>query len=104
MKYADVKDRIDEFFNNISPEELYDLAIESGFKQLPQRKKGCLQLFKKSLEKMTDEEFEAHLDEMEEDAEKYDRGITIGEFLSKFITNYDDLEDKEDYKNDDKEE
>lgn len=93
MKYADVKDKIDNFFNNISPEELYELAIKSGFKQVPQRKKGCFQLFKESLEKMTDEEFEAHLDELEEEGEKYDRGITIGEFLSKFIINYDDLED-----------
>lgn len=101
MKYADVKDRIDNFFNNISPEELYELAVKSGFKQVPQRKKGCFQLFKESLEKMTDEEFEAHLDELEEEGEKYDSGITIGEFLSKFITNYDDLEDID---NDDEEE
>ena len=98
MKYADVKDKIDEFFKNISSEELYDLAIESGFKQVPQRKKGCFQLFKESLEKMTEEEFEAHLDEMQEEAEKYGNdGITIGEFLSKFITNHDDLEDYENY-------
>lgn len=98
MKYVDVKDKIDEFFKNISPEELHDLAIESGFKQVPQRKKGCFQLFKESLEKMT-EEFEAHLEEMQEEAEKYGNdGITIGEFLSKFITNYDDLEDYDDDK------
>lgn len=99
MKYVDVKDKIDEFFKNISPEELYDLAIESGFKQVPQRKKGCFQLFKESLEKMTEEEFETHLEEMQEEAEKYGNdGITIGEFLSKFITNYDDLEDYDDDK------
>lgn len=101
MKYADVKDKIDEFFNNISPEELYELAIKSGFKQVPQRKKGCFEKFKESLNNMTDKEFEAHLDEMEEEAEKYGNdGITIGEFLSKFITNYDDLED---YNNDEEE-
>ena len=102
MKYEDVKGKIEKLFDNISPEELYDLAIKSGFKQIPRKKKGCFQLFKESLNNMTDEEFEAHLDEMEEEAEKYgNNGITVGEFLSKFITNYDDLED---YENDDEEE
>ena len=99
MKYADVKDKIDEFFNNISSEELYELAIKSGFKQVPQRKKGCFQLFKESLENMTDEEFEAHLDELEEEGEKYDRGITVGEFIEKFITNHEQLEDNYDDNN-----
>ena len=47
MKYADVKDKIDEFFNNISPEELYELAIQSGFKQVPQRKRDSFERFKK---------------------------------------------------------
>ena len=96
MKYADVKDKIDNFFNNISPEELYELAVKSGFKQVPQRKKGCFEKFKESLDNITDEQFEALLNELEEEGEKSGCGVTVGEFLSKFITNYDDLEDIDD--------
>lgn len=96
MKYADVKDKIDNFFNNISPEELYELAVKSGFKQVPQRKKGCFEKFKESLDNITDEQFEALLNELEEEDEKSGCGMTVGEFLSKFITNYDDLEDIDD--------
>ena len=99
MKYEDVKDKIDNYFKNINSEELYELAIQSGFKQVPKRKRGCFEKFKESLNNMTDGEFEAHLNEMQEEAEKYGNdGITIGEFLSKFITNYDDLEDYDDDK------
>ena len=70
MKYADVKDKIDNFFNNISSEELYELAVKSGFKQVPQRKKGCFEKFKESLDNITDEQFEALLNELEEEGEK----------------------------------
>lgn len=101
MKYADVKDKIDNFFNNISPEELYELAIKSGFKQVPQRKKGCFEKFKESLDNITDEQFEALLNELEEEGEKSGCGMTVGEFLEKFITDYEDLEDID---NDDEEE
>ena len=101
MNYADVKDKIDEFFNNISSEELYELAVKSGFEQVPQRKKGCFEKFKESLDNITDEQFEALLNELEEEGEKSGCGMTVGEFLEKFITNYDDLEDID---NDDEEE
>lgn len=97
MKYEDVKDKIDNYFKNTSSEELYELAIQSGFKQVPNRKRGCFKKFKESLNKMTEEQFEALLDELEEEDEKCGDGITIGEFLSKLITNYDDLEDYENY-------
>lgn len=96
MKCADVKDRIDNFFNNISPEELYELAVKNGFKQVPQRKKGCFEKFKESLDNITDEQFEALLNELEEKGEKSGCGMTVGEFLEKFITDYEDLEDIDD--------
>ena len=96
MKYADVKDKIDEFFNNISSEELYELAVKNGFKQVPQRKKGCFEKFKESLDNITDEQFEALLNELEEEGEKSGCGMTVGEFLEKFITDYEDLEDIDD--------
>lgn len=96
MKCADVKDRIDNFFNNISPEELYELAVKNGFKQVPQRKKGCFEKFKESLDNITDEQFEALLNELEEEGEKSGCGMTVGEFLEKFITDYEDLEDIDD--------
>lgn len=96
MKYADVKDKIDNFFNNISSEELYELAVKSGFKQVPQRKKGCFEKFKESLDNITDEQFEALLNELEEEGEKSGCGMTVGEFLEKFITDYEDLEDIDD--------
>ena len=96
MKYADVKDRIDNFFNNISPEELYELAVKNGFKQVPQRKKGCFEKFKESLDNITDEQFEELLNELEEEGEKSGCGMTVGEFLEKFITDYEDLEDIDD--------
>lgn len=96
MKYADVKDKIDEFFNNISSEELYELAVKNGFKQVPQRKKGCFEKFKESLDNITYEQFEALLNELEEEGEKSGCGMTVGEFLEKFITDYEDLEDIDD--------
>lgn len=96
MKYADVKDKIDEFFNNISSEELYELSVKNGFKQVPQRKKGCFEKFKESLDNITDEQFEALLNELEEEGEKSGCGMTVGEFLEKFITDYEDLEDIDD--------
>ena len=101
MKLEDVKDRIDDFFNNTTSEELYKLAVESGFKQVPQRKRTCFEKFKESLDNITDEQFEALLNELEEEGEKSGCGMTVGEFLEKFITNYDDLEDID---NDDEEE
>ena len=92
MKYEDVKDKIDNYFKNVNSEELYELALKSGFKQVPKRKRGCFEKFKDSLSRMTEEQFEVLLDELEEEDEKYGGGITIGEFLSKFITDYDDEE------------
>ena len=97
MKLEDVKDRIDNFFESKTSEELYELGIQYGLKQVPQRRKDCFERFKESLEKLTDAQFEALLDEMEEEGEKSGCGITVGEFIEKFITNYDDLENKEDY-------
>lgn len=37
MKLADVKERIDKFFRETSSEELYDLAISCGFKQVDKK-------------------------------------------------------------------
>lgn len=34
MKLADVKERIDNFFDNITPEELYGLSLSYGFKEI----------------------------------------------------------------------
>lgn len=34
MKLADVKERIDNFFDNITPEELYNLALSCGFEEV----------------------------------------------------------------------
>lgn len=34
MKLADVKERIDNFFDNITPEELYELSLSYGFKEI----------------------------------------------------------------------
>ena len=34
MKLADVKERIDDFFDNITPEELYNLALSCGFEEV----------------------------------------------------------------------
>ena len=96
MKLEDVKDRIDDFFNNTTSEELYELAVKNGFKQVPQRKKGCFEKFKESLANITDEQFEALLNELEEEGEKSGCGMTVGEFLEKFITDYEDLEDIDD--------
>jgi hypothetical protein len=96
MKLEDVKDRIDDFFNNTTSEELYELAVKNGFKQVPQRKKGCFEKFKESLDNITDEQFEALLNELEEEGEKSGCGMTVGEFLEKFITDYEDLEDIDD--------
>lgn len=96
MKLEDVKDKIDTFFDNITSEELYELSIKSGFKQVPRRKRNCFEKFKESLDNITDEQFEALLNELEEESEKSDCGMTVGEFLEKFITNYDDLEDYND--------
>ena len=96
MKLEDVKDRIDDFFNNTTSEELYELAVKNGFKQVPQRKKGCFEKFKESLDNITDEQFEALLNELEEEGEKSGCGMTVGEFLEKIITDYEDLEDIDD--------
>lgn len=96
MKLEDVKDRIDDFFNNTTSEELYELAVKNGFKQVPQRKKACFEKFKESLDNITDEQFEALLNELEEEGEKSGCGMTVGEFLEKFITDYEDLEDIDD--------
>ena len=34
MKLADVKERIDNFFDNITPEELSELSLSYGFKEI----------------------------------------------------------------------
>lgn len=35
MKLEDIKDKIDSFFDNITPEELYDMAVNKyGFKDI----------------------------------------------------------------------
>lgn len=34
MKLSDVKERIDNFFDNITPEELYKLSLRYGFKEV----------------------------------------------------------------------
>ena len=62
--------------------------------------RNCFEKFKESLDNITDEQFEALLNELEEEGEKSGCGMTVVEFLEKFITNYDDLEDC----NDDEEE
>nr|DAV67807.1 MAG TPA: hypothetical protein [Caudoviricetes sp.] len=85
MKYEDVKDKIDNYFKNKNSEELYELVIQSGFKQVINRKRDCFERFKESLNKMTDKQFEALLDELEEESENSGCGITVGEFLEKFI-------------------
>ena len=38
MKYSDVKDKIKKYFEEIDPDELYDLAISCGFKQVDKKK------------------------------------------------------------------
>ena len=37
MKYSDVKDKIKKYFEEIDPDELYDLAISCGFKQVDKK-------------------------------------------------------------------
>lgn len=37
MKYLDVKDKIKKYFEEIDPDELYDLAISCGFKQVDKK-------------------------------------------------------------------
>lgn len=39
MKYSDVKDKIKKYFEEIDPDELYDLAISCGFKQVDKKEK-----------------------------------------------------------------
>ena len=34
MKLLDVKERIDSFFDNITPDELYELSLRYGFKEI----------------------------------------------------------------------
>ena len=99
MKLEDVKDRIDNFFESKTSEELYELAIKNGFKQVPQRKKSCFEKFKESLDNITDEQFEALLNELEEEGEKSGCGMTVGEFIEKFIGNHEQLEDNYDDNN-----
>lgn len=81
MKLEDVKDRIDNFFNNHTSEEIYELALKYGAKKVNPVKDEIFQRFKESLDNMSDEDFKKLLDEMENDSES--KGITVGEFLSK---------------------
>lgn len=37
MKYSDVKDKLKKYFEEIDPDELYDLAISCGFKQVDKK-------------------------------------------------------------------
>lgn len=82
MKLEDVKDRIDNFFDNHTSEEIYDLALKYGAKKINPVKDEIFQRFKESLDNMSDEDFKQLLDEMEND-ENGD-GITVDEFLSRY--------------------
>lgn len=79
MKLKDVKDKIENYFSNADPDNLYEKALRNGFKEV---KKTPLKLFEESLNKISDEDFSKLLDEMENDPEGC--GITIGEFVEKF--------------------
>ena len=82
MKLEDVKDRIDNFFDNHTSEEIYELALKYGAKKVNPVKDEIFQRFKESLDNMSDEDFEKLLDEMKNDSNG-SNGITVGEFLSK---------------------
>ena len=34
MKLSDVKEQIDNFFNKLDPDELYEMALSCGFKEV----------------------------------------------------------------------
>lgn len=62
MKLEDVKDRIDNFFNNHTSEEIYELALKYGVKKVNPVKDEIFQRFKESLDNMSDEDFKQLLD------------------------------------------
>ena len=46
MKYSDVKDKIKKYFEEVDPDELYDLAISCGFKQVNKKEKKLDEIVK----------------------------------------------------------
>ena len=80
MKYNDVKDKIKDYFEKIDPDELYDLAISCGFKQIDKKNNMKLEDVKEGI----DDFFKNHSSE-----EIYDLALKYG--AEKVNTNKDKL-------------